>query len=84
MKKAINKGRILHYADIFIAAFGMALLYNKEDFLGAHGLNAVKSLAFAASVAGGKAVIEAYRKSQAIQAVTPLAATTQPTADKTG
>lgn len=60
----LNRGRLLHYSDIFAAAFAMSLLYNQQHILDAHGLNAVKSLAFAAAVAGGKAVLEAYRKSR--------------------
>lgn len=63
LKSLVNRGRVAHYVDIFVAAFAMALLYNKENLLGEHGLNALKSVAFAACVAGGKAVFEAYRKS---------------------
>lgn len=62
MSKQINWQRVLHYADIFLAAFAMSLLFNQQDILGAHGLNAAKSVAFAAAVAGAKAVLEAYRK----------------------
>lgn len=74
----LNKGRVLHYADIFLAAFAASLLYNKQHLLDAHGLNAAKSVAFAASVAGAKAVIEAYRKSQA-PAAAPAGASAPPT-----
>ena len=75
LKAILNRGRLLHYADIFLAAFGMALLYNQQDLLGAHGLNAIKSIVFAACVAGGKAVLEAYRKSHgAAKAAAPAAA----------
>jgi len=74
MTTLLNKGRVLHYTDIFLAAFAVSLLYNKQHLLDAHGLNAVKSVAFAASVAGGKAVFEAYRKSQApVPAAAPSA-----------
>lgn len=58
-----NRPRVVHYADIFLAAFGVELVYEREQILGAHGLNALGSLALAASVVGVKAVIEAYRKS---------------------
>lgn len=58
-----NRPRVMHYADIFLAAFAVELVYERDQILGAHGLNALGCLAAAASVAGGKAVIEAYRKS---------------------
>jgi predicted short-subunit dehydrogenase-like oxidoreductase (DUF2520 family) len=57
------KSRVLHYADVFLASFIVALGANKEHLLGAHGYNAWKSLVEAAAVVGGKAAIEAYRKS---------------------
>lgn len=74
LKQILNRGRLLHYADIFLAAFGLQLLYNQQQILGAHGLNALKSVAFAACVVGGKAVIEAYRKSRAAGASSSTAA----------
>jgi hypothetical protein len=73
LKALATRARVMHYVDIFLAAFGMALLYNQQDLLGAHGLNAVKSVVFAASVAGGKAVFEAFRKSTPKKAAPPAA-----------
>lgn len=58
-----NRPRVMHYADIFVAGTGTALYFERDKILGAHGLNAVGCLVFGAAVAGGKAVIEAYRKS---------------------
>lgn len=63
LRAIANRPRVMHYADIFIAGTGTALYYNRDRLLGAHGLNVVGSIAFGACVAGGKAVIEAYRKS---------------------
>jgi hypothetical protein len=73
LRALANRARVMHYVDIFLAAFGMALLYNQQDLLGAHGLNAVKSAVFAASVAGGKAAFEAFRKSTPAKAPAPPA-----------
>lgn len=58
----LNKGRLLHYLDIFIAASVVDLGANQQHILGAHGLNAAKSIAAGAAIAGVKALIEAYRK----------------------
>lgn len=62
-RKLLNRPRVLHYVDIFVAAFAAALLFNKQHLLDAHGLNAVKAVVEASMVTGGKAVLEAYRKS---------------------
>jgi hypothetical protein len=62
LKAIFTKPRVMHYADIFIAATGTALWWNRYQLLNAHGLNIVGSIAFGASVAGGKAVVEAFRK----------------------
>lgn len=62
-RATLNRPRVMHYLDIFLAAFGVALLFNKQHLLDAHGLNAVKATIEAAAVTGGKAVFEAYRKS---------------------
>jgi hypothetical protein len=59
----LNRPRVVHYLDIFVAGTGTALYFERDKILGAHGLNAVGCLVFGAAVAGGKAVIEAYRKS---------------------
>lgn len=58
----VNKPRVMHYIDIFLAATATALYWNRDKLLGAHGLNVVGSLVFGAAVAGAKAVVEAYRK----------------------
>jgi len=58
----VNKPRVMHYADIFIAGTVTALYWNRDQLLNAHGLNIVGSIAFGACVAGGKAVVEAFRK----------------------
>jgi hypothetical protein len=67
----LNRGRLLHYADIFIAAFVVDLGENQQHILGAHGVNAWKALLQGAAVIGGKAVIEAYRKSSAAKPAAP-------------
>jgi hypothetical protein len=59
----LNKPRVMHYLDIFVAAFAVELGFERDRILGAHGLNALGCVGVAAAVAGGKAVIEAYRKS---------------------
>jgi hypothetical protein len=64
LKQLVTRNRVIHYTDVFLSAFGMSLLVNKEHILGAHGLNAWKSLILAALVAGGKATIEAYRNAK--------------------
>lgn len=63
LKTLLRRERLIHYADVFVAAFVVDLGANQQHILGAHGLNAVKSLLAGAAVVGGKAVIEAYRKS---------------------
>jgi hypothetical protein len=63
VRAIVNKPRVMHYIEIFAAAFAMAVYYNRADILGAHGLNVLGSVVFAACVAGAKAVLEAYRKS---------------------
>lgn len=73
IRAVVNKPRVMHYADIFLAAFGTALYWNRDRLLGAHGLNIVGSLVFAGAVAGGKAVIEAYRKNVNLPTVAPAA-----------
>lgn len=72
MKKLPTRARVLHYLDVFVAAFIVSLGANKEHVLDAHGLNAWKSLLLAAAVVGGKAVIEAYRKSTPAPPSPPL------------
>lgn len=59
----VNRPRVMHYVDIFLAATGTALYFERDRLLGAHGLNAVGCVVFGACVTGGKAVVEAYRKS---------------------
>lgn len=63
IRAILNRPRVVHYADVFLAGTGTALYYNRDHLLGAHGLNIVGSIVFGACVTGGKAVIEAYRKS---------------------
>ncbi len=63
VRAIVTRPRVVHYIDIFLAATGTALYWNRDKLLGAHGLNIVGSLVFGAAVAGLKAVIEAYRKS---------------------
>lgn len=58
-----TRPRVIHYVDIFLAGTGVALYYNRDHILGAHGLDALGCIAVGACVAGLKAVIEAYRKS---------------------
>lgn len=62
-RKILTRTRLLHYLDVFVAAFVLALGANKEHVLGAHGWNAWKALLFSAALVGGKAVLEAWRKS---------------------
>lgn len=62
-RAVLNRPRVVHYTDIFIAGTVTALYFERQDLLGAHGLNAVGCLVFGAAVTGGKAVLEAYRKS---------------------
>lgn len=63
LRAVFNRPRVVHYADIFFAASAVDLGANQQHILGAHGLNAIKSVAAGAAVVGVKAVIEAYRKS---------------------
>lgn len=60
--KIVNRPRVMHYLDIFVAATATALYWDRDRLLGAHGLNALGCVAFGACVGGLKAVIEAYRK----------------------
>lgn len=62
IKTVITRSRAMHYLDIFLAAFVVALAANSDHILGAHGLNAWKSVVEACAVVAGKAVVEAYRK----------------------
>lgn len=59
----LNRPRVVHYIDVFLAGTGTALYFDRDRLLGAHGLNVVGCIVFGACVAGGKAVLEAYRKS---------------------
>lgn len=63
IRTILNRPRVVHYLDIFLAGTVTALYFERDRLLGAHGLNAVGCLVFGAAVAGGKAVLEAYRKS---------------------
>lgn len=63
VKRVLTRARILHYLDIFLAAFVVELGSNDLHLLGAHGLDAWKAAVIAAAIAGGKAAFEAYRKS---------------------
>lgn len=63
LRSIITRPRVIHYVDIFLAGTGVALYYNRDHILGAHGLDALGCIAVGACVAGLKAVIEAYRKS---------------------
>lgn len=73
LRGLFNRGRVLHYVDIFAAAFGMALWYDRAHLLDAHGLNAVGCVIFGACVVGAKALLEVFRKSTpATSAVSPL------------
>lgn len=74
--KLMPQSRLMHYLDMFIAAFVVALGANEQHILDAHGLNAWKSVVEAAAVVAGKAVIEAYRKN------TPGLAPAAPTSTK--
>lgn len=67
----VNRPRVMHYLDIFVAATGTALYYNRDRLLGAHGLDLVGSIVFGACVAGLKAVVEAFRKSGQLPAPPP-------------
>lgn len=69
VRAVLNPGRLMHYADIFVAASFVFAVGNYTHLLGAHGVDAYKSFAFAALAAGGKAVIEMYRKAHAKPAV---------------
>lgn len=69
----VNRPRVMHYLDIFVAGTGTALYYNRDRLLGAHGLNLVGSIVFGACVAGLKAVIEAFRKSGNLPPAPPAA-----------
>lgn len=71
LRRLVTKSRVLHYLDVFVAAFVVALGANKEHILGAHGYDAWKAIVEAAAIVGGKAVIEAYRKSTPAPAPTP-------------
>lgn len=62
VRRLVNRPRVMHYLDIFLAGTATALYWDRDRLLGAHGLNAVGCLVFGACVAGLKAVIEAYRK----------------------
>lgn len=63
VRAIVNRPRVMHYLDIFLAGTGTALYYDRDRLLGAHGLNVVGCIVFGACVAGGKAMLEAYRKS---------------------
>lgn len=67
--RILNRPRVLHYVDIFLAGFAVSLAANKDHLLGAHGLGVWKSLAAGAAIAGAKAVIETYRKSTPLPSV---------------
>lgn len=69
IRALLTRSRILHYLDVFVVAFVLSLGANKEHVLGAHGWNAWKALLFAAGTVGGKAVLEAWRKSSPNAAV---------------
>lgn len=58
----VNRPRVQHYLEIFAASTGAALWFQRDQLLGAHGMDAVGCIVFGATVAGGKAVLEAYRK----------------------
>lgn len=78
VRAIVNRPRIMHYVDIFLAAFGVALLFNKQHILDAHGLNALKAIIEACAVTGAKATFEAYRKSLPAAAdPTPIQPTTK-------
>jgi hypothetical protein len=53
--------RVLHYVEIFGAAFAVTILVNGEGILNAHGLSAIKSAAVAALIAAVKAGWDAVR-----------------------
>lgn len=62
VRAVMNKPRVMHYIDIFLAGAGTALYWNRDELFGAHGLTVVGSIAFGAAVAGLKLVFEAFRK----------------------
>lgn len=62
VRAILTRARVLHYVEIFAAAFLVSAGGNADHLLGAHGLNAVKALAYGAAAAGAKAVLEAWRK----------------------
>jgi len=55
------KRKLLHYVEIFAAAFGMAAIFNVQNVLAASGLDAAKAAVFALVVAAAKAGLEAVR-----------------------
>jgi hypothetical protein len=61
-RAVVNRPRVQHYIEIFVAATGSALFYQRDQILGAHGLDAVGCLVFGACVVGVKAAMESYRK----------------------
>jgi hypothetical protein len=64
-----TRGRMMHYVDIFVAGSLVDLGANQQHVLGAHGMNAWKSLAAGAAIAGAKAVLEALRKTRSAPSV---------------
>lgn len=71
-----NRGRVMHYLEVFVAAFAVTIAANGQHLLGERGAGVWKSAVIAALIAGGKAVLEAYRKSAA--KVTPAPAPPPP------
>ena len=60
------KKKLIHYCEIFGAAFAVTALANADHLFAAHGLNALKSAAVAVLIAGAKAGYDAVKS-----AVTP-------------
>lgn len=58
----LTRARVIHYFEIFVGASVVYAGANYDHILGAHGLDAAKSLAVGAAAAGAKAVLEAWRK----------------------
>lgn len=59
------KKKLIHYAEIFGAAFAVTALVNADHLLAAHGLDALKSAAVGLVVAAAKAGVDALKSTVA-------------------
>jgi len=55
------KKKLIHYGEIFAAAFAVTALANVDNLLNAHGLDAWKSAVVALAIAGAKAGLDAVK-----------------------